>query len=507
MPIQFLYNGKFSLINVLRRFANVVSSSVISQKCRLKLSRDFWQSSQNAEDLLRSQCNYSAIEIADVSVGSRGAQASHYTVADIFKKFGSSLRTLIISNLVIADFSFITILINAPSLEELHLCKVKIHKKLPINVPAKLERLKSITLASSDWLVFQFLIRSQITSLKISSYLDEGEDARANLLYMLSMQSRLRELMLYGTAGRTLFESNVFAEWLESLDTFRMAKGFGKNSNAVERNIINFLKANNEKLRTVEITILNCEPIIGFALVNMRNVTSLTLDVRELPDDQTFHNDWVKTEPNLQLKHLKLTGFGSKSAFFIFILKKCPAITKLELHDSNNTISDSDILKFLSTNFPDLEHLFMPEINKYADVAKFHALNSLHVKEIRDTPNLANFIRLNSSIETLKVGVVYPHGKPAIRRLLELTTIHHLSFCGMTETLRMVLDLIETEPPKGLKTLELTLLRHEEFPICFETNPSQRTVKLHFTDSPTTSHTRNWILHSNKEKLNVYLKP
>lgn len=416
------------------------------KKFKLKLTKDFWESN------FVSQRKHSNVEIA-FAVNPNGA------LRELFKTIGPHLRTLIITNSQFDDFTFTTMLKCSSWLEELYLSEVVIEQKLPAINPISIVHLQSVTIHYTNWIVFQFLIRSQINKLDINSYLDEGEGTRVHLVRMLSNQYRLRELMLYGTSPKTLFkDGDVNDIWKFRLRTFHIGCGFGKNSEAVDNNIVQFLTLNIETLRNVEIEIPDCELITAFTLLHLGNVTSLTLDIAGFPKYQTFYELLTSTEPNLQLKHLKLSGFFCKFEFVRAILQKYPAISNLELDDWSGRTSKSDTLKFVSETFPELEQLFVPEISDIANTVRFNALKQLHVCYIRNTRNLINVVRRNSSIEVLKIGFVHTEQIASVRELVHQTNVQHLSFAGSTEILRLIVDLIQTNTPETLKTLELCSL-------------------------------------------------
>lgn len=420
-------------------------------------------------ELLRLQRKHCTIEITD-------AVDSHNALIKIFEKFGPHLRTLIISNSTLDDFTLLTMLKHSSLLEELYLSEVVIEQKLPAINPTSIARLTSVTVHHTNWLIFQFLIRSQINKLQIHSYLNEGEGTRVYLVRMLSNQHRLRELMLYGTSPKTLFRDFDGIRNYH-LSTFHIGCGFGKNSEAVDNNIIAFLTLNNETLRNVEITVPNCELITAFALSYLDNVRSLTLDVARFPKEQTFYVELAKSEPNLQLKHLKLCGFFVNPANIQAVLHKYPAITNLELDDWSSTTSKSNTLTFVSENFPQLQQLCVTEISDCAYMVRFNALKQLYVSYIRDTRNLINVFRRNRSIEILKVGLVYTEQFPSISDLIDKIQVQHLSFAGGTTILRLIVDLIQANTPETLKSLELSSPMSASDSSFTDTF---KTIKIHF---------------------------
>ncbi|KAG4071403.1 hypothetical protein HA402_011557 [Bradysia odoriphaga] len=450
------------------------------KKFKLKLTKELWKS-QN--ELLVLRRKHSTIEMVDVSAN------WHCTLSKVFEKFGPFLRTLSIYNSTLDDFTLLTILKSSPVLEDLFMSEVEIEQKLPAINPISIVHLTSVSIHHTNWLIFKFLSRSQITSLLINNYLNEGEGTRDHLVSMLSYQYRLRELILHGTSSKTLFrDSDLNSNWNNRLSKFHIACGFGKNSDVVDSNIAEFLILNNESLGNVEISIPNCEQITVFIILNLQNVTSLTLDVGRLPKDTKFYQLLVDTEPNCQLKHLKLSGFFSLQAAFVkVILSHYPAIVNLELDDWSNTISNANTLKFVAEKFPHLQQLFIPAITKSSNELKFRALKQLHVSYVRDIENLIRFVQHNGSLETLKIGLVYIEQIPSIFKLMD-TQVQHLSFAGSAKSLQMIFDLIRLNPSRSLKTLELSLMSHENYSRF--SSVLRKEIKINFSNNSPDLHAK-----------------
>lgn len=427
----------------------VANSSVILRKFKLKLDSNFWLPKVKLLRLLSLQRHHNTIELSDVV-------EAHSVLITVFQKFGPKLRSLKISNLKIDDFTLREVLQSSSHLEELFLSEVTIIRKLSTVNPINVVSLKSLTLQHCDWFIFKFFSKSQVTSLTINNYMNEG--IRSYLVHFLSKQNGLKELTLHGTSSRVLFQHNDINENCNyNLNTFQMGRGFGRNSDSVNINIVNFLNLNAETLKNVEISVPNCEHISAFILTNLSNITSLTLDVRGLPRDNTFYQALVQEEPNQQLEALKLCGLFFQLKFIKIILMKYPAIKSLELDDWSNATSESDMLNFASVYFPNLQHLLITEISNGNNV-RFAALKDLRVTNIRSIQNLINFIMMNRSVEALKIGFVYiGQISHFIEELLKLRHVHHLSFSGSETALRMILNLIHMDASKTVKTLELSL--------------------------------------------------
>lgn len=449
--------------NYFYRYARIIAeSSVILKKFKLKVTKDFRQR--------ETQRKYSTIELSNLSSN------SHSVLSEIFEKFGPNLRTLIISNSTLDDFTLLTILKSSPFLNELRVSEVVIEKKLPAINPISIVHLTSVIVHHTSWIIFQFLVKSQITSLHINNYVNEGEGTRSHLVRMLANQYRLRELTLHGTSSRKLFTNDDLNEiWIGRLTKLDIGCGFGKNSNDVDRNIVNFFILNNETLSTVEISSPNSEEITVFTLLNLDNLTSLTFDVGKLPKDPTFYQMLAGAEANTKLKHLKISGFLYRSAFVNVLLRKYPAIINLELDDWSDTASTVKVLKFVSKMCPGLQQLSIPAISTNPYVPKFVELKQLHLSYMRNIENLINFIRNNESIETLQVDLVRTEQIPSMHRLKELTQIQQLSFAGSAESLKMIFDLIQTNPPNKLKTLELIYVKFS--------NALRKSIQVNFSNN------------------------
>lgn len=444
------------------------------KKFKLKLTKELWRSQS---DLLLLRRKHSTIELVDVSVN------WHSLLSKIFEKFGPFLRALFIYHSTLDDFTLLTILKYSSVLEELFVSELEIEQKLPTINPISIVRLTSVSIHHTNWLIFKFLSRSQISSLLINNYLNEGEGTRGHLVSMLSYQYRLKELILHGTSSKTLFrDGDLNGSWNNFLTKFHIASGFGKNSDVVDSNIADFLILNGKSLRNVELSIPNCEQITVFVILNLHNITSLTLDVGRLPKDTSFYQLLVETEPNCQLKHLKLSGFFSLQADFVkVILNHYPAIVNLELDDWSDKISNSNTLKFLDDKCTHLQQLFIPAISKSANEVKFRGLKQLHVSYVRGIDNLIKFVQQNSSLDSLKIGLVYIEQIQSICKLMQQTRLQHLSFAGSAESLKLILDFIRVNTLRSLKTLELSLISHENYSQF--SSISRKTFKIKFSIS------------------------
>lgn len=143
---------------------------------------------------------------------------------------------------------------------------------------------------------------------------------------------------------------------------------------------------------------------------------------------------------------------------------KYPVIKKLELNDWGNGFVSSDMLSFISRNFPQLNQLAITEISS-GESLKFSSLKNLSVTYIRNTSSLTKFIMRNSSVDTLKVGLVYL-GQITNKFMDELNSfehIKHLAFGGNGKALKTILELMKSKrSPKSLQTLELSLITDEK---------------------------------------------
>ncbi|KAG4071584.1 hypothetical protein HA402_011738 [Bradysia odoriphaga] len=391
--------------------------------------------------------------MVDVSVN------CHNVLSKIFEKFGPHLRKLSIHRSTVDDFTLLTILKLSWFLEELFISEVKIELKLPKINPISIVHLRSISIHNTNWLIFKFLSRSQITSLLINNSSDEGRATRSHLVSMLYRQYRLRELTLQGTSSSTLFRYGDFiGVWNSRLVKFHIASDTSNNT-LTDKNIGEFLCSNNESLTDVHISVANCAPIIKSTILNLHNVTSLVLDVGSFRDENSLYQQVVDAKPNFRLKHLKLSGFFVQSELIQAILIKFPSIENLELDDWSNTPSIENILKLVVEKCPYLQQLFIPAISRNDGELKFSALKQLHVIYIQmnGMKNLVRFIEQNSSLDTLKIGLVHIGQVKSICKLIDRTNIRNLSFAGNSKNLEIIFDFIRHNPPKTLKILELSL--------------------------------------------------
>lgn len=217
-----------------------------------------------------------------------------------------------------------------------------------------------------------------------------------------------------------------------------------------------------DTLRSVEIIGPNCEHINGFIISNMENLESLSIDVRGLPKDIEFY-EMLERDKNMKLKELSLRGFFVHSHAIKRILLKYPAIEKLELNDWRTGHSTAELLNFVSKNFPNLKILSVTDISTGENI-KFSSLSNLSVNYIRNTSKLMEFIVDNSSVKTLKVGLIYigQITKNFVEELKRLKNVRHLAFGGNGKALNNILEMMKKQDlPETLKTLELSLISNE----------------------------------------------
>ncbi|KAJ6632937.1 hypothetical protein Bhyg_15802 [Pseudolycoriella hygida] len=439
-------------------FRDIITENVlVTRKMKLKLAKDFWQSHQELPHFGR---RYETIEIYDV-------ENSHSMLVDLSVRFGNCLRILTIEKSTLDEFTLFTILSSCECLEELWMSEVEIRRNLEEIREIILTKLRSVTIRYTSWRVFRYLVGAQISSLEIDSYVDEGRGTRHHLVQMLSKQNQLTTLALYGTACRTLFR-NSDVNWRSRLTSFHIKYYFGKNSNNVDENIVQFLLLNSQTLTNVEISLPNSRRVAACTVLNLGNVTSLTLQINGLQRYEDFYVQLANEVPNRKLKHLNLSAHSSHSRFIKSILKRYPTVTDLELRIVENTNVVQNMLPFLSDRFPHVEQLFVPETSNV--VLTFPALKKLHLSYFKDVNNLVKFIGKNKSIEIVIVDFVHVQQMSSIDKLIYDTRIPHLSLAGCSQSLQKIIDLVQSKQPEQMQTLELRLLAHE----------SHEAFKIHF---------------------------
>lgn len=435
--------------NVLRFATITQTSSVLLNNFKLKLGADFFS---NRSKILLPERNVSHLELSGID------GKSHSVLNALFERFGLKVNKLTISNSKIDDFTLKEILRISVALKELTLCEVTIIKKLPTINPVRNESLKTLSVQYCDWEIFKFFMKTQLSSLKIKSYLDEGN--RLNLINFLATQYRLKELVLLGTSLRCLFQQNDLNSHF-SLETLHLDNAIGKNSDNVNWNVTAFLHQHEETLNNIDITGPHSEFISTYVLSNFENLHSFALDVRGLPKDEIFYEILENQAPNITLKNLKLCGFFFQRENVKKILLKFPAIKNLEINDWGND-SLADILDFISKNLVQLENLSITEISSNI---KFQALKKLNVNYIRNSQKLVKFIVENNGIEMLKIGLVYiSQIQKFVVDLKSLHNIKHLSIGGNKTALRAILNnlMLTRDLPEELKTLELLIIAGDD---------------------------------------------
>lgn len=425
-------------------------------------------------EILNLKRKLRTIEISDVTDCHSGC---YEALARIFKKFGPHFRELHIANSEIDDFTFREMLKQAGMLETLNLREVSIIKKLPAINSVSMRTLKNLTVTHSDWNIIKF-INAQVSSFQVKSYLDEGS-SKSSLISFLAQQRQLKKLALCGTSSRTLFQQEDIAlNCMFELQELQLDHDFGKHSDNVNRNIIAFMSLHVATLRKAEISGPYCDIINCFAISNLENLFSLTIDARGLPKDDEFYQ-FMECEPNVKLRALKLYGFFLHPEMNKKLLMKYPAIEKLELNEWGNGTSAVGLLQFVAANCPQLKELLIGEVP--TEAVMFTSLQTLGVKIVPSAKNLLQFVMRNSSIENLSVNVVnQAQITPSfIEELKQLEHLKHLSFLGNGEAMKSIFELTKKgDPPKGFKVLQLHILP--------EASTSWKVMKFYFPITSTT---------------------
>lgn len=421
---------------------------------KLKLSGDgFWQSKTKLGEVLSLRRKIHSFEFSNVS-------GCHDALTRIVSRFGVNLRSLTIADAKVDDFTLREVLKGAEQLESLVLAEVKVVKKLPAINPVNMYKLKALKIIHCDWGIVKFM-NCLVSTLELKSYLDEG--ARAPMISFLANQYKLKALTLRGTSARSLFQQDdLVGDCSFCLEMFHLEQDFGKNSDNVNWHCTMFLSLHVDSLKDVEISGPNQSNISGFVISNLEKLRSLSIDVRGLPKDLEFY-EMLEEHPNYVLKELSLRGFFIHPTAIRRIIQKYPAIEKLELNDWGQGQVATDMLDFISLNFPKLKKLSVTEMSSSTCV-KFSCLKNLSVTYIRSTAKLVQFMVHNPSVETLKIGLVYIGQVTSsfIEQLKCLDNVKHIGFGGCGSALKLVHDNMKTEnPPENLKTLELSLISNE----------------------------------------------
>ena len=453
----FLFNSIFkhepvNLIIDLHRFSQIIdNSSVLMNKFKLKIERmDIRWNIMEILEILSLKRKVQNIELI-------GLQTScHNGLIKIFKHLGPNLREVELAYSKIDDFTLREILKYSGTLETLTLKEVSIAKKLPAINPVSMRSLKNLKINHSDWIIIKFITHTaQLASFQVKSYLDEGSN-KSNLISFLAQQRKLKKLSLFGTSSRTLFQKDdIVITCNYTLQELFLDHDFGKHSENVNRNIVAFMDFHACSLKNVSISGPHCEKINTFAIANLQELTSLSIDTRGLPKDDDL-NDLTDFKPNRTLKFLKLYGFFLSPKVIMMVVKKFPSIEKLELNEWGNGLASLNLLKFVATSCLQLKELTTSEVPP--DNTKFPSLQNLSVKIIPNAANFLQFVTRNNSIKKLSVNVANKEQVTLhfIEGLKQLEHLKHLTFFGSSNVIKTIFELVKQgTPPKGLKDLQL----------------------------------------------------
>lgn len=370
---------------------------------------------------------------------------------------GMHTRELTIHN---AEFKnpndFCEVLRKVPKLEFLELTRTSF-KLSEDDKPSSIQfvnlmHLKTIKVVYSSWIFFRFLMSSQISKL-IASTAQVRPAELESLVNFLELSRSLEAIEMDREAFERIFQLGFLKSFPFKLKKFKFfSYTFKSEVNQVDANFITFLELQAETLQVLELEYSSRE-ILQTIFTKLTKLTKLRLNSNSLPTDKEFYD---QLEPIVYLKEFDADDKIPSAVVAMGILKNCPNLEVLRVECDPNDVM-SKILPFVAQNNPKIKTLQVDSLNcEQAAHARLEHLETFHVFLFKDEDVLLSFIRNNPTITTLSVKWVYE--KRFIDRVLSIlldeTSIEHLTFGGKSDTMKIVLEKIRSDP-RELKSLRL----------------------------------------------------
>lgn len=390
---------------------------------------------------------------------------------------GSQIRKL---SLVEADFKRVNelydILSSLPLLEVLEISRTKFTlpacEELSCIQPVQIRKLKSLKVDRSNWILFQYSIGSQITSLATTGTVIRP--GKKWLINFLEASTKLESIEFDFVAFSNVFQSRLVGNFPFKLRRFKYISYSYSSENAeIDENFERFLESQAPSLQELVIGYASAG-IVATIFLKLKFLKKLRINSVSLPHNQEFY-DGLK--PSLSLTEVTCHDIVLDETAARGFLGNCPNLESLKaIHDSVGVISSN--LQFIARHNPKLKALSIETLGaQLKPEVRFGSLKFIHLQHVEDVKVLLSFLGSNSTIETLSVREVVEENliDEFVEALLGHPNVNYLRLGGSFEAIKKIYDKIKVDYGK-LKSLELNLI--------LENGTEVPTAMLKFPDDP-----------------------
>lgn len=373
-------------------------------------------------------------------------------------RHGSQIRKLTLGEVEFKRFKdFSDVLTYMPLLEDLEMFKLKFalpgeNKKLNNMKPVALKYLKSLKVAACSWIVFQYLIGSQITTLTLTSTVIRPEVKC--LLNFLEASTKLETLEIDNKAFNYIFQQENLPVRLKRFKS--LAFTYSLEVDPTNDNFKVFLESQAFCLEELELNYVTRD-VLKTIVNKLKKLRHLRINANSLPSDKEFYD---QINPMKSLKEIEVHDEVDDDVALTGLLGNCPNLELLKALYGTNDVSSRNI-PFMMVNNEKIKYLHIDALKtEIGAEIKLPSLQFLHVESGSNIKYLLAFIANNTSITTLSLGAIDKETSmnDFLDTLMNSTGIKHLKLSGDFDTMQAVYDKIKVDY-KNLKTLALKIER------------------------------------------------
>ena len=398
---------------------------------------------------------------------------------------GTQIRSLLLSDCAFEDLhDFCDILTNLPLLEELEI------KRSTFKTPVKqlssikhvtLKHLKTLTIDSSNWAMFQCLITPQIEKFKAALTRSIYKE-RDHFVNFLENSASLKSFEIDTRAYEIIFETEAHQRISFKLKKFTLILYVPPNqerSPNTHENLEKFL-AEQTLLEDMKLNYISGSAIEKI-FRNMKFLKVLQIASESLPDNEAFYKD---LKPLESLKEFIVHGEMPSEIAAKGILKRLPYLETLDApHDPRGILTN--LLPSINIYQPNLKSLSIHNLGPQLEPEViFRNLEFLHIETIANFDRVIKFLKTHPKVETFSLHCEHVHQpiSGVFDILISEVNLKHLKFIADAYTAKLIqMKLLKNY--KKLESLELTIPEAtKKLFYYFESNGEKMRIETEFLE-------------------------
>jgi hypothetical protein len=303
--------------------------------------------------------------------------------------------------------------------------------------------LESIELDDCSWKIAMTLKCPNLKSLKIRGPQESQLESQHSIEFLKTL-SHLKTFKVSREFFEIVFSSRESRKLNFKLNKLKFYTNFSDNSPDVDENFVAFLNLQRRSLKFLSLEVASGE-VLRTIFMKLK-LKVLKIGFHCLPSDGKFYEKLPEMRSVHQINCY--TGFASEQTAISF-LRKFPNLRELYAELDCQVLSN--ILPSIS---PQLSRLAISTISSHF---QFESLEYLHLQSIENVENFVEFLRINTTIETLSVNWTTKECflDECFQDFLSKTTIKHLILNSDAATVEFIQKSIRKMNNQNLKVVEL----------------------------------------------------